>query len=706
MRGPISSAVETITIGHIGTDTEYEQLREAVAAPDLPFEVVALTPSALSGSDEAAKVDCFVVSGAESPDLDVIADLDRPVVLYTSTDPLTLDEDILDAVDTVVEQWDDEPEGFLFAKILGLTRVGTSDLKEEAVEAVASERGDVAVFIADATGAVTWSNRQFEELFPPPGVPEDASLYERLGSLLTESPTDLQTTLELAGSNLVREGDVIEIPARDGTRYYRHYSYPLDADASERLEGFQEVTGVVERYDRLAQFEELVENAEDGLFVLDATGDIVYANESFAEMVAYDRDELTAWHISHVLGSETLEQTASATERLLNIEADSDVVDLRLETADGDRLFASIHVAIRYTEDGQYAGVIGVVRDITERKARERELERYETIIQAMGDPVCTIDDAGTLQYVNDAFETTTGYDARTARDEPTTLIMDEADAGRVEEVIQSLRRAGGADATATVEIDVRTDDDTVIPSECHLALLPHDEDFQGAVAVLRDVTEQKQREARLEKFASVVSHDLRNPMDVAIGRAEVLPEIADVDEETERHLHDIYDSLKRMEQLIQDVLALTRTRDEDLDLEPVSLGRLTSEAWSNVETGNASLSLEAGQEILGHPGRLLRLLENLFRNAVEHGGEDVAVEVGMLEGDTGPIGFYVADDGPGIPPADRDQIFEEGFSTSNDGTGLGLAIAHEIALAHGWEITLVEDAEGARFEITGVATV
>jgi len=76
-----------------------------------------------------------------------------------------------------------------------------------------------------------------------------------------------------------------------------------------------------------------------------------------------------------------------------------------------------------------------------------------------------------------------------------------------------------------------------------------------------------------------------------------------------------------------------------------------------------------------------------------------VTVTVGSLED-----GFYVADDGPGIPEADREKVFESGYSTDGDGTGLGLAIVRRIAQAHGWDVTLTtSESGGARFEFHGV---
>jgi signal transduction histidine kinase len=101
----------------------------------------------------------------------------------------------------------------------------------------------------------------------------------------------------------------------------------------------------------------------------------------------------------------------------------------------------------------------------------------------------------------------------------------------------------------------------------------------------------------------------------------------------------------------------------------------------------------------------LRELLGNLFRNSVTHGGDDtgVSVTVGTL---AEAEGFYVADDGPGIPPEERDSVFEHGYTTSDAGSGLGLTIVDRIASAHGWTVTVTDSAAGgARFEtLTGRA--
>lgn len=208
---------------------------------------------------------------------------------------------------------------------------------------------------------------------------------------------------------------------------------------------------------------------------------------------------------------------------------------------------------------------------------------------------------------------------------------------------------------------------------------------------------ELQQERDRFEAFANTVSHDLRNPLNVAAGRVELAQEECDSE-----HLDDASEALERMEQLIDDLLELARQGENVIDPEPVDLESLVDACWTNVQTTRATLECTVERSILADPGRLQQLFENLFRNAVEHGGEGVTVTVGEL-----PDGFYVADDGAGIPKENREAVFEAGYSTSREGTGFGLRIVKGIAEAHGWDVRVTESATGgARFEITGVEFV
>uniref|UniRef100_UPI0035C1596C sensor histidine kinase n=1 Tax=Salinarchaeum laminariae TaxID=869888 RepID=UPI0035C1596C len=146
-------------------------------------------------------------------------------------------------------------------------------------------------------------------------------------------------------------------------------------------------------------------------------------------------------------------------------------------------------------------------------------------------------------------------------------------------------------------------------------------------------------------------------------------------------------------------MLTLAREGASPDDITTVDIRELVEDCWNTVDTRAATLINEIDGDVDADEGRLRQLFENLIRNAVEHGGEDVTVRIGAM-----PDGFYVEDDGPGIPEQDRSHVFDAGFSTANDGTRFGLSIVNRVVEAHGWEIRVTDgEAGGARFEITGV---
>jgi PAS domain S-box-containing protein len=215
--------------------------------------------------------------------------------------------------------------------------------------------------------------------------------------------------------------------------------------------------------------------------------------------------------------------------------------------------------------------------------------------------------------------------------------------------------------------------------------------------------TEQLQEtNDRLERLSAVLSHDLRDPLNTAMATTTLAR--AEADGDIVERLDDLESIHTRMETLIQGVLALTQGLS-DIESAPVSLTEAGHEAWRTARTAGdasgATLSVEADGVVTADGAHLQRLLENLFGNAVHHAGPEVSVTFG-----TTADGFYVADDGPGIPPEQRERVFERGV-TGGNGTGLGLDIVSEVAGAHGWTVDVGEsDAGGARFDVTGVEWV
>jgi PAS domain S-box-containing protein len=221
-----------------------------------------------------------------------------------------------------------------------------------------------------------------------------------------------------------------------------------------------------------------------------------------------------------------------------------------------------------------------------------------------------------------------------------------------------------------------------------------------GRLIVLREITERKRREQalrekneRLDQFANFVSHDLRNPLQVAAGHAALARESGD-----DEHIERVEGSLARMDEMIENLRTLTHADEDHVETTRLELEAAATDAWAGVDAAEARLVVETTCQIVADREFLLHTLENLFRNAVEHASEAATVTVGCLD-----EGFYVADDGPGIPPEERDRVLEYGYTNSQDGTGIGLAIVRTVAEAHGWEITVTEsDSGGARFEFAG----
>jgi len=373
---------------------------------------------------------------------------------------------------------------------------------------------------------------------------------------------------------------------------------------------------------------------------------------------------------------------------------------------------------------------------MTDGDDRERKLRRYETILESIDDAVYAVRPDGTIAYVNDRYAEMKGVDREELIGTDIYDWVAEETAAKAKQIRTEFE--SGASGVGAVEYEFLTADGERFPVEMRFARVTNESGGElDRVGVIRDVRERKRREEslrrkneRLSEFASIVSHDLRNPLSVAAGRLELAREECD-----SPHLDDVASAHDRMETLIDDLLALARNGEDVEDMEQVALNELAEECWKGVDVGDATLHVETEHVIRADRSRLKQLFENLVRNSVEHGrsrdgsavsrddensaefsnhstssrtqsgdsvehtDEDVEITVGDLDG-----GFYVADNGPGIPATERDRVFETGYSTDEEGTGFGLSIVKAIATAHGWDVQITDATDGgARFEFTGV---
>jgi PAS domain S-box-containing protein len=226
---------------------------------------------------------------------------------------------------------------------------------------------------------------------------------------------------------------------------------------------------------------------------------------------------------------------------------------------------------------------------------------------------------------------------------------------------------------------------------------------LHGYVVVSEDATDRREYQQHLERqndrlkeFTDIIVHDLRNPLQLIEGRLHLARETGDAE-----HFDAIEGTVDRMAALVEDLLEVARHGELITDSGPTDLATVVDTAWEGTGAGvpGASLRYEALGAVHGDERRLYDLFENLFRNSLDHGGEGVTVRVGRL-----PDGFFVEDDGQGVAPARRDEVFDHGVTSSEDGHGYGLSIVRTIANAHGWDVRLTSgDDDGARFEFTWV---
>lgn len=327
--------------------------------------------------------------------------------------------------------------------------------------------------------------------------------------------------------------------------------------------------------------------------------------------------------------------------------------------------------------------------------------QAYQKLIEHTSDIIIVVDASGVIQYESPSVQRITGYPPEERVDESVFEHVHPDDKQKVRDTFaEALASAEGT--IHSVEFRFRHKDGSWIWLESRGSNQTATA-IDGFVVTLREITERKEYEQELirernrtDRFVRTISHDLRNPLNVLQGRLELVKE-----EHDSEHLDAMGRSVDRLNELVTEVLTLTRASNSDLRIDDVNIRECAETCWKNTTTEAASLVFETTKSIRADERQLQRMFENLFHNAVEHGGEDVTVTVGALDD-----GFYVEDNGPGVPEDIRDSLLEYGVSTKSDGTGLGLSIVSEIVESHGWNLSVTESEHGGgRFQITGVDT-
>lgn len=495
---------------------------------------------------------------------------------------------------------------------------------------------------------------------------------------------------------------------------------PNAFDESERAlleELGDDIAHGLHRIDRerdLRRFKLAAECGGHAVYITDSSGVIEYVNPAFERITGYDESAAVGATPAILKSGEMGEQyyedlweTITTGERW-----EEEIVNRR---ASGDLYTAYQTIApIADGEEGNPSAYVAIQADISDLKEREHAIEiqrqRYRALLTAVPDPVFVANpETEEIVDANAAAETLVGR----SREELIGMAATDlhpADEHHDTLFSEHLRQSQASDQGRIIlstfddgsDILVETCEGEYVPVEINAGLVEIDGEtlFQG---VFRDVTDRRARERtiahqneRLEEFASLVSHDLRNPLTVAMGRIELERE-----ERDSQHLETANTSLKRMDQMIENFLLWSRADHSIEEPEAIDLSAIVERCWTNLTAEEATLINETHGMIIGDEDRVSHLMMNLINNAVEHGGSGVTIRIGHLEDDDG---IFVEDNGRGFADIDRDSVFERGVTSTETGTGLGLAIVKRVIDAHDWAVAVTEsESGGARFEISGI---
>jgi len=512
------------------------------------------------------------------------------------------------------------------------------------------------------------------------------------------------------------------------------------------------------RSERLSTYEEVLDASRDLVYAIDDGGQLTFVSPALADRLGYDADDLTGEHLTAILPRAGSQAVADAVRRLPRLEDDSVAVETEARTAADERTPVAVAVSVIPDDEGP-AGAVGVVREIDDLEAVREELSqertRFSRLFEALPDPALEVEvDPGradadaTVEAVNHAFEQAFDVDATSVVGESLADALgagsgvptDTAEEDPVERVTRAIRDR----RSVSFQLRQATSDG---PRDFVFQAIPYRE-TDGSVqafGIYTDITEQRDRERRLEVLNRVLRHNMRTQLNVVDGYADYLGnELADVDaapgdgddetvtvdvdadaltaarkvRDAAGRVLDLTDQARRTLEMIDrdrddgpvDLAAVARSVVEEYDTEhPAAtvdlVVRATDGDGEDEGDGDGSVTPtdEDGRsettdspEVVADVGHDVGLaLAQLVENGIVHNQDGAHVEVTVTPADDG-VRVTVSDDGPGIPGHERAVVAGETEPTQLEhGSGLGLWVTRWVVEGYGGTVRFPEDEAG-----------
>ncbi len=453
------------------------------------------------------------------------------------------------------------------------------------------------------------------------------------------------------------------------------------------------------------KYRSLAETSIDMILTYDLEGNITYVNPAVKNIFGYDPDEITGKKFTDFVVTKDVEK---AVENFIKGKSGYSVplYELEIKHKNGKSIPVEINPTSLHDAEGNIIGRLTIVRDITARKKAEQNLRLLAKALNAAANAVIITDATGTIEWINQAFTTLTGYSKEEAigkhsKDLIESNQQDQAFFDELNRIVLSGKVWKGE------IIDKRKDGTLYVVEEIITPVTNARGEVEHLIGIMTDITERKEAERELlaakeaaeeasrlkSAFLANMNHEIRTPMNAIMGFSNLMLETVD-EQVRENYARIINNSAEQLLKLIDDVIYLSRLQSEKLPLKkivfhPADIVREIYEMFSlphmkkNLEI-KLSIPEQAGQILMkADDYKIKQILTNFVSNALKYTPEG-SVEIGFkTEGKD--LLFFVKDTGIGIPEEEQKHIFEafyrgeEAVSSAIRGTGLGLNIAKEL---------------------------